>query len=165
MTADRRLLVAETVRTARGIPGNAILIEDGRVVAVGDHRTLGGPGVTVEEYAGAHLIPGLRDAHMHPVTYAASLSGPSLTTVTNIGELQDAIRIAATDLASDEPLIALRLDDEALAASDCVLIATDHSSYDFGRIVAQAPLIVDTRNASGPFLASDPSLAAKIQRI
>lgn len=115
MTADRRLLVAETVRTARGIPGNAILIEDGRVVAVGDHRTLGGPGVTVEEYAGAYLIPGLRDAHMHPVAYAASLSGPSLRSVTNIGELQDAIRIAAKDLASGEPLIALRLDDEALA--------------------------------------------------
>ena len=114
MTKDRRLLVADTVRTARGIPGNAILLEDGRVVAVGDHRTLDGPGVTVEEYGGAVLLPGLRDAHIHPVTYAASLSGTSLKSMTSIGELQDTIRRVAADLASGEPLVALRLDDEAL---------------------------------------------------
>ena len=31
---------------------------------------------------------------------------------------------------------------------DCVLIVTDHSSYDYERIVAQAQLVVDTRNAT-----------------
>jgi len=115
MTTDRRLLVADAVRTARGVPGNAILIEDGHVIAMGDQRTLEGPGVKVEEYAGAVLIPGLRDAHMHPVTYAASLSGTSLNSVTSIGELQDTIKLAATALAPGEPLVALRLDDGALA--------------------------------------------------
>jgi len=115
MTTDRKLLIADAVRTARGIPGNAILIDGDRVVAVGDHRTLDGPGVTVEEYAGAVLIPGLRDAHMHPVTYAASLSGTSLNGVASINELQDAIRVAAANLGSGEPLVALRLDDEILA--------------------------------------------------
>ncbi len=115
MTTDRRLLVADAVRTARGIAGNAILIEGDRVIAVGDRRTLDGPGVTVEEYVGAVLIPGLRDAHMHPVTYAASLSGTSLNGVTSINELQAAIRVAAESLAPGEPLVALRFDDEALA--------------------------------------------------
>ena len=115
MTAGRRLLVAEAVRTARGIAGNAILIESDRVIAVGDHRSLDSPGVAVEEYPGAILIPGLRDAHMHPVTYAASLSGTSLKSVSSIGELQSTIRTAVANLAEDEPLIALRLDDEALA--------------------------------------------------
>jgi UDP-N-acetyl-D-glucosamine dehydrogenase len=37
---------------------------------------------------------------------------------------------------------------EYLAAQDCVLIATDHSAYDYPRIVAQSRLIVDTRNAT-----------------
>jgi UDP-N-acetyl-D-glucosamine dehydrogenase len=37
---------------------------------------------------------------------------------------------------------------ETLAAQDCVLIATDHSSYDVEWIVAHSPLVVDTRNAT-----------------
>jgi len=35
-----------------------------------------------------------------------------------------------------------------LGKYDCVLIITDHSSYDFGSIVAEAKLVVDTRNAT-----------------
>jgi len=31
---------------------------------------------------------------------------------------------------------------------DCVLIATDHSDYDYPRIVREAKLVVDTRNAT-----------------
>lgn len=114
MITDRRLLVANAVRTARGVPGNAILIEDGRVVAVGDRRTLEGPGITIEEYDGAVLIPGLRDAHIHPVTYAVSLSGTSLNSVTSIRDLQDRIASAAMSLPAGDPLVALRLDDESL---------------------------------------------------
>ena len=37
---------------------------------------------------------------------------------------------------------------EFLASQDCVLIATDHSVYDYDFIVQHAPLIVDTRNAT-----------------
>ncbi|MEE3368574.1 MAG: nucleotide sugar dehydrogenase [Planctomycetota bacterium] len=36
---------------------------------------------------------------------------------------------------------------EYLAGQDCVLIATDHSAYDWQFIAEHAPLIVDTRNA------------------
>jgi UDP-N-acetyl-D-glucosamine dehydrogenase len=35
-----------------------------------------------------------------------------------------------------------------LAAQDCVLIATDHSAYDFAFIVRHSSLVVDTRNAT-----------------
>ena len=35
-----------------------------------------------------------------------------------------------------------------LATQDCVLIATDHSAYDYPSIVAQSRLVVDTRNAT-----------------
>src|SRR5438552_6088756 len=37
---------------------------------------------------------------------------------------------------------------EALAATDCALILTDHPEFDYRQIVAQAPLVVDTRNAT-----------------
>ncbi|MCR4415071.1 MAG: nucleotide sugar dehydrogenase [Thermoguttaceae bacterium] len=40
------------------------------------------------------------------------------------------------------------LSAEFLAAQDCVLIATDHSAYDYDFIVRHAPLVVDTRNAT-----------------
>jgi UDP-N-acetyl-D-glucosamine dehydrogenase len=35
-----------------------------------------------------------------------------------------------------------------LGQYDCVVIVTDHSDYDYGRIVQEAQLIVDTRNAT-----------------
>jgi UDP-N-acetyl-D-glucosamine dehydrogenase len=37
---------------------------------------------------------------------------------------------------------------ENLAGYDCVLIATDHTAYDYQSIVNAAPLVVDTRNAT-----------------
>ncbi len=40
------------------------------------------------------------------------------------------------------------LSSEYLASRDCVLIVTDHSAYDWGWIVGQARLVVDTRNAT-----------------
>ena len=40
------------------------------------------------------------------------------------------------------------LTPETLAAQDCVLIATDHSAYDYPTIVAHSRLVVDTRNAT-----------------
>ena len=44
---------------------------------------------------------------------------------------------------SSEPLT-----QEYLSAQDCVLVATDHSAYDWDFITEHAPLIVDTRNAT-----------------
>ncbi len=46
-------------------------------------------------------------------------------------------RLASEDLTPD-----------FLASQDCILIATDHSAYDFESIVRFAPMIVDTRNAT-----------------
>ena len=37
---------------------------------------------------------------------------------------------------------------ENLGQYDCVLIVTDHSDYDYGRIVKESQLVVDTRNAT-----------------
>jgi len=46
------------------------------------------------------------------------------------------------DMASSE------LTAKFLQSLDCVVIATDHSAYDYDTIVRHAPLIVDTRNAT-----------------
>ena len=45
------------------------------------------------------------------------------------------------------------LDD--LDQYDCVVIVTDHSSYDYKRIVSESKLVVDTRNATKGIKASN----------
>lgn len=40
------------------------------------------------------------------------------------------------------------LTPEFLASQDCILIATDHTAFDYPEIVKHAPLVVDTRNAT-----------------
>jgi UDP-N-acetyl-D-glucosamine dehydrogenase len=46
------------------------------------------------------------------------------------------------------PMASQPLTADFLAEQDCVLIATDHSAYDFEFIVRHARLVVDTRNAT-----------------
>ena len=48
----------------------------------------------------------------------------------------------------DFRLSAVEPSAEAVATYDAVLIATDHSSYDYAAIVRHARLVVDTRNAT-----------------
>src|SRR3989440_6902266 len=45
------------------------------------------------------------------------------------------------------PLSSVELTDEEIRAADCVVIVTNHSQVDYGRVTAQAALVVDTRNA------------------
>ena len=40
------------------------------------------------------------------------------------------------------------LTPEFLAGQDCVLIATDHTAYDYALIVKHSRLVIDTRNAT-----------------
>jgi UDP-N-acetyl-D-glucosamine dehydrogenase len=51
------------------------------------------------------------------------------------------------------PLTSQPLTPEYVAAQDCVLIATDHSAYDYESIVQHARLVVDTRNATKHVMA------------
>ncbi len=41
--------------------------------------------------------------------------------------------------------------DEGAAKADCVVIVTDHSAFDYAKLLAKARLIVDTRNAMRAF--------------
>jgi UDP-N-acetyl-D-glucosamine dehydrogenase len=46
-------------------------------------------------------------------------------------------------------MVSRKLTEKSLRSYDCVLIATDHSAYDYDWIVASSRLVVDTRNATG----------------
>jgi UDP-N-acetyl-D-glucosamine dehydrogenase len=51
-------------------------------------------------------------------------------------------------------LTSVPLDDEHLQDSDCVVIITDHSSFDYASIVRAATLIIDMRNATADMTGS-----------
>jgi UDP-N-acetyl-D-glucosamine dehydrogenase len=40
------------------------------------------------------------------------------------------------------------LSDELLEQADCAVVVTDHSAFDYERIVARSRAVVDTRNAT-----------------
>lgn len=78
-------------------------------------------------------------------------------------ELMDLLRSAGAQLSYNDPhvphlprmrhhdvpeLHSVPLTEDALAAQDCVLIATDHSAYDYEFIVRHSKLVIDTRNAT-----------------
>ena len=78
-------------------------------------------------------------------------------------ELLDLLRDRGADLTYNDPHIpklrkmrhhdvpemsSSELTPEFLAAQDCVLIATDHTAYDFNFIVEHSRMVLDTRNAT-----------------
>jgi len=111
----RRLLVADSVRDAAGVAGDAVLVDGPRIVAVGTAADLRSPAVAEDRYPGATIVPGLRDAHLHPIGHAAALHGTSLKAARDFAELADLVRDAAAALPAGTALTALRLDDETLA--------------------------------------------------
>jgi UDP-N-acetyl-D-glucosamine dehydrogenase len=38
---------------------------------------------------------------------------------------------------------------------DCVVIVTDHSDYDYARVVRESRLVIDTRNATRGIISSN----------
>jgi len=53
----------------------------------------------------------------------------------------------AYTIGDGEPLYNKELTDDLIKQSDCVIICTEHSDVDYGRVCQLASLIVDTRNA------------------
>jgi UDP-N-acetyl-D-glucosamine dehydrogenase len=46
-----------------------------------------------------------------------------------------------------DPIDSVPLTDDELQSADCVVIVTNHSATDYGRVCQLSSLIVDTRNA------------------
>jgi len=111
----KQLITADSVVTGTGVPGNAVLVANGLVAAVGTRDDLVTSGATERRFPGATIIPGLRDAHIHAVPYAALLDGCSLKTATTMADLQDRLVAHADRSSADTPVVATRLDDESLA--------------------------------------------------
>ncbi|MEU9991372.1 amidohydrolase [Streptomyces sp. NPDC048045] len=96
MPAADLVLTGAHVRTlAPGRPtATAVAVLDGTITAVGeaaDVHDWRGPGTEVVDLAGAHLMPGLVDAHSHPVWGLDMATGTDLSAVTDLTGLRAAL--------------------------------------------------------------------------
>ena len=64
-----------------------------------------------------------------------------------------------------EALDSVPLDEETLHAADCVVIATNHSLFDWNWIVANASLIVDARNATSGIVPNGDDAPGRIVKL
>jgi predicted amidohydrolase YtcJ len=72
----------------------SVAVRDGLIAAVGDEtdvRDWCGPGTEVVHLDGAHLVPGLVDAHSHPVWGLDMATGTDLSGVTDLAGLRAAL--------------------------------------------------------------------------
>ncbi|MFE7165780.1 amidohydrolase [Streptomyces sp. NPDC057616] len=96
MSSPALILTGAEVRTldpARPY-ATAVAVRDGVIAAVGDEadvRDWRGPGTEVVSLRGAHLVPGLVDAHSHPVWGLEMASGADLSGVTDLAGLKAAL--------------------------------------------------------------------------
>lgn len=109
------LIVADRVRTAERILGDALLVESGRVAAVGDAASLRLGGAREISYENGVVVPGLRDAHFHPIAYTAALNRLVVKQAPDLDHLIRLVRDAAADLPRGAALVGTRLDDQTLA--------------------------------------------------
>jgi predicted amidohydrolase YtcJ len=109
-----RVITADRVIAPGGIVGNAVRIDNGRIVAIGSHKDLGDGDPVTDTFVGGTLIAGLRDAHIHAVPYSALLRGCSLKSASTMADLQDRIASHARTLPAGSPVVATRFDDETL---------------------------------------------------
>jgi UDP-N-acetyl-D-glucosamine dehydrogenase len=79
-------------------------------------------------------------------------------------KLIDLLRNAGAEVAYHDPHVP-ELPDYGLASAelepaayDCVTIVTAHSSIDYGRVVEEAPIVVDLRNATGKAGLASPKV-------
>lgn len=109
------LVVADRVRTASGIAGDAVHIRAGRVVAVGRAEDLRRPGLAEDRYRGSTIVPGLGDGHFHPLGHAASVVRLNVAGAADFDALAERVRTSASRTPPNRPLIGVRLDEEGMA--------------------------------------------------
>lgn len=125
----RYAVIADSVATRPG--SDTVVIEDGKVVAVTDRRSIGEMPTTAHD--GSVITGAFTDSHLHPLGYAALVAGTSLMEVADFEELEDRLREAAGRAPDGTAVIAQRLDDSRLGRLP--------TRRDLDRIATDAPIL------------------------
>ncbi|MFT4137097.1 amidohydrolase [Microbacterium sp.] len=117
-TAPELIVIADRVHSLdEGTPTvQALAITGGRVSALADAdtiRALAGPATVVRVLPGATVVPGLVDAHSHPIMSLDLVRGVSLVGVTDMVALRAALEAGRAGLGEDDWFFAWGLDPNA----------------------------------------------------
>lgn len=110
-----QLIVADRVRTASGLRGDAVEVKDGLVVGVGMEADLARPDLPAVRYPGTTIVPGLGDAHFHPLGYTASVTRLNVHDARSLADVVTATEAASASVPPGTAVIGARLDDQQLA--------------------------------------------------
>lgn len=91
-----------------------MVVDGDRITAIGRAAELGAAGLPRTHIEGV-LMGALRDAHIHPGGYAATVAGLSVADSEDFGELRERIIQAALQLPPGAPVVGSRLDEHRLA--------------------------------------------------
>ncbi|MER8951982.1 amidohydrolase [Mesorhizobium sp. M0833] len=139
MSSNADLIVtnARVLTMDEGNPAaEAVAIEDGNILAVGDRRTieaLKGPATKVIDAQGGSVVPGFIEAHMHLFGGAAELDNLHLQGVHGFDALSDAIRAYAAARPYAKLLLGAGVDYTILSREEPV------TRHHLDRIIADRP--------------------------
>jgi len=98
-SGGERLLTGGSIHTPNGVRRAAVLIRDGKIVEVAPRKAFRlAPGTEVIDLHGAHVLPGLCDAHLHLTGYGRSLEEVNLRDARSWGEVVRRAQAAAAKL-------------------------------------------------------------------
>jgi predicted amidohydrolase YtcJ len=134
MPAASLVIVNARVRTLdpERPAATAVAVAGGTIVAVGDDhqiRAFADGGTQVVDGAGMAVVPGLVDAHQHPIDGALTHSGLDLSDVHTVQQLQEVLRAARSGLRNGEWLrghsLAYEVFADQAASADLIEPAVD----------------------------------------
>lgn len=182
-TSEQRTPAADLViRNARIYTQNpeqpeasSVAVVDGAIVAVGDDAATAmfvADSTRVIDAEQGMLLPGLHDAHVHPLSSGAALLGCSLSDAASEEAILQGLQACATDTADDEWLVGLDFNlglfpngnpnkaslDALFPERPVYLAAADgHSAWVNSRALALAGITADTPNPPQGVIERDPA--------
>lgn len=129
MTVDLIVLAARL----HGTSGEAVAVQGGRIVAIGDRRDARawtGPSTRVLDLGDATVLPGLTDAHSHPMLGASVARGLDLRGADSLDDVREAIAVERTRLGRAEWLIGWGLDHNVWRGQEVGAAAIEAASGD-----------------------------------
>lgn len=114
---------------SRGTYTNAILVESGKVIAIGRDALQAG-NAEVIDLAGKFMAPGFIDAHAHPLFAGRESQGPNVNGLKSVAEIVAAVRTFIANNPNATWVIGGAYEASVVAGGDFEAVALDEASRD-----------------------------------
>ena len=114
---------------SRGTYTNAILVESGKVIAIGRDALQAG-NAEVIDLTGKFMAPGFIDAHAHPLFAGRESQGPNVNGLKSVAEIVAAVRTFIVNNPNATWVIGGAYEASVVAGGDFEAVALDEASRD-----------------------------------